>query len=57
MKKEYIKLIKEHDKTLDYLRKEWMEALDTKTKAPWREKLDTALDERLRLMKLRDEKN
>lgn len=55
MKNEYKKLIAEHDKTLSYLRSEWVEPL-LKDKPKWKEKIDAALDERLRLMKLRDEK-
>lgn len=55
MKKEYETLIAEHDKTLSYLRSEWLESL-TKDKDKWMEKINAALDERLRLMKLRDAK-
>ena len=55
MTKEYITLIAEHDKTLSYLRSEWMDSL-TKDKDKWLTNINAALDERLRLMKLRDEK-
>ena len=55
MKKEYENLISEHDKTLSYLRSEWLDSL-TKDKDKWLEKINTALDERIRLMALRDKK-
>ena len=55
MKKEYETLIAEHDKTLSYLRSEWLESL-TKDKDKWLTKINAALDERIRLMKLRDKK-
>ena len=55
MKKEYETLIAEHDKTLSYLRSEWLESL-TKEKDKWLTKINAALDERIRLMKLRDKK-
>ena len=55
MKSEYITLIAEHDKTLDYLRSEWIDSL-IKDKDKWLNKIDAALDERLRLMALRDKK-
>ena len=53
MREEYKRLIGEVDKTLSMLREGWMSALDHE-RAKWRERLDAMLDERLRLMKLRD---
>ena len=55
MKSEYVTLIAEHDKTISYLRSEWLDSL-TKDKDKWLEKINAALDERLRLMALRDKK-
>ena len=53
MKDEYIKLISELDRTIDLLRTHWLEA-QFKDKARWLSRIDTTLDERLRLMALRD---
>lgn len=54
MRHEYEKLIAEHDRTLSMLRKQWMEA-DPKDKPKYMERINAALDERLRLLALRDE--
>jgi hypothetical protein len=54
MKHEYEKLIAEHDRTLSMLRKQWMEA-DPKDQLKYMERINAALDERLRLIALRDE--
>lgn len=54
MRHEYAKLIAEHDRTLSMLRKQWMEA-ETKDQPKYMERINAALDERLRLMALRDE--
>lgn len=53
MKEEYIKLIAEHDKLLSALRKNWMES-NGADKMKWMNKINGSLDERSRLMKLRD---
>jgi len=55
-KASYKKLIKEVDKLLDILRSGWMESKDIKEKEKYQERLNGALDERIRLMKLRDKK-
>ena len=54
MRHEYAKLIAEHDRTLSMLRKQWMEA-EPKDQLKYMERIKDALDERLRLMALRDE--
>ena len=54
MKHEYAKLIAEHDRTLSMLRNQWMEA-EPKDQTKYMERINAALDERLRLMALRDE--
>ena len=54
MRSEYVKLIAEQDKNLEMLREFWMGARDNGEKAKVRVRLDEALDERLRLMKIRD---
>jgi hypothetical protein len=53
MSHEYTKLIAEFDKTLKMLRKQWIEA-KIADKPGWMERINSALDERLRLMELRD---
>ena len=53
MKHEYSKIIQEFDKTLDFLRNQWQNA-SWLHKEAWVQRLNGALDERLRLMKLRD---
>jgi len=53
MRHEYKKLINEHDKTLSMLRKQWMSA-EGQDRNKYQQRIDEALDERLRLMKLRD---
>jgi hypothetical protein len=52
--KEYQRLIDELDKTLAMLRGFWMAAKSPKEKAEVFKKIDAALDDRLRYMKLRD---
>lgn len=54
MKEQYINIIKEFDKTLLLLRKRWIRCKANK-KHTWIKRIDEALDERLRLMKLRDQ--
>jgi hypothetical protein len=53
MSNEYAKLIEEHDKTLSLLRSQWLEA-DEKHKSQFMGRMNSSLDERLRLMRLRD---
>ena len=50
---EYENLLKQLDSILCLMRDEWLEA-GIKNKNKWEQKIDKALDERLRLMKLRD---
>ena len=50
---EYIHLIIEHDKTLSMLRGLWMESRPPET-AKYMDRINAALDERGRLMLLRD---
>lgn len=54
MKQEYEKLIAEQDRVLSMLRDGWLKAPE-KDQAQWLGRIDAMLDERLRLMKLRDE--
>lgn len=54
MQNEYVKLIKELDKTLSMVRALWLESKTPDEKAKWRVRIDELLDERLRLMKSRD---
>lgn len=54
MKAEYIRLIEELDRVLDTLRGFWLEAKTTAETAKHRNRIDALLDERLRLMGLRD---
>lgn len=53
MRSEYEKLIAEHDKTLSLLRASKLDA-SPKLHSAWDERINAALDERLRLMALRD---
>ena len=53
MKSEYTNLIAEHDKTLSMLREMWMGA-GPDEKSKHMERINVALDSRLRLMALRD---
>ena len=53
MKSEYLRLITECDKNLSLLRESWLEAKVEK-KGRWLELINQSLDERLRLMALRD---
>lgn len=55
IKDEYIKLIMEHDKTLSLLRSQWMDAKPPE-KTKYMDRINSALDERLRLMSIRDSK-
>lgn len=55
MNKDYIKLIEELDKTLSMARGCWIDARSTDDKRKWYKRLDELLEERSRLMKLRDE--
>ena len=54
MQNEYVKLIKELDKTLSMVRALWMESKTPEEKGKWRGRIDELLDERLRLMNSRD---
>lgn len=54
MQNEYVKLIKELDKTLSIIRALLLESKTPDEKAQWRGRIDELLDERLRLMKSRD---
>lgn len=53
MKAEYERLIANHDQTLAMLRQNWMEATPDH-KEDWMHRINGALDERLRLMGIRD---
>lgn len=53
-KESYTNLIVELDRVLSTLRGFWLEASGDTDKEKWRKRLDDSLDERLRLMKLRD---
>lgn len=53
MKEEYKRMIAEMDKTLSMLRESWMAAV-MEEKPRWLDRLNAMLDERFRLMKLRD---
>lgn len=52
-KSSYQNLIEECDKTCGFLRKHWLESL-VENKDDWMQRINAVLDERLRLMKLRD---
>ena len=54
MQNEYVKLIKELDKTLSMVRALWMESKTPDERGKWRGRIDDLLDERMRLMKSRD---
>ena len=54
MNNQYVKLIEELDKTLSMTRTFWMDARSNDDKKKWYKRLDELLEERLRLMKLRD---
>lgn len=54
MKEEYIKLIKERDVILSELREQWMKEEGLVEKEKLMRKINKQLDERLRLMNLRD---
>lgn len=56
MKHEYENLIQHLDGVLCVIRAEWINARFDK-KAKWEQKINNALDERLRLMKQRDFNN
>lgn len=56
MKSEYVNLIKQLDGLLMLARAEWIDAPILKMHT-WERKMDDILDERLRLMKLRDSHN
>lgn len=49
----YVDLIATHDGTLGRLREQWLGAAQTR-KAAWMRAIDAGLDQRLRLMELRD---
>lgn len=49
----YVDLIAAHDGTLSKLREQWLEAAPAR-KAAWMLAIDAGLDQRLRLMELRD---
>ena len=54
MQNEYVKLIKELDKTLSMVRALLLESKTPEEKGKWRGRIDELLDERLRLMNSRD---
>jgi len=54
MKNEYIEKIAQVDEKLSILRESWMDSQQEK-KPAWMSKINAALDERSKLMKLRDE--
>ncbi len=54
MKEHYKVCIENTDSCLSLLRSFWLEEKNLDLKTKWWEKIDSALDERLRLMKLRD---
>lgn len=51
----HIKTIEAVDEVLGMLREKWMKEKDEKNKTKTMKKIDSVLDERSRLMKLRDE--
>lgn len=53
MKSEYERLIEALDKNLTLLRASWLED-GSREESKWKRRIDEALDERLRLMALRD---
>ena len=55
LRQEYEQLICDHDKTLTLLRRQWLEASNPADRQQYYERINAALDERSRLMKLRDE--
>ncbi len=55
MKEEYIKLIEERDRILLEQRLEWLKCETLAQKEKWMKKINKSLDERFRLMCLRDE--
>lgn len=54
MKSEYVEMIAEVDNTLSTLREEWMKSAPA-DRVKWRVLIDKQLDQRVRLMKKRDE--
>lgn len=54
MKEEYVKLIVERDSILSEQRKEWLDCKTLAEKEKWMKKINGSLDERYRLMVLRD---
>lgn len=56
MKDHYIKLIEELDKTISMTRAFWMEARSNDDVRKWYKRIDELLEERMRLMNLRDAK-
>jgi hypothetical protein len=54
MNNQYIKLIEELDKTISMTRTFWMDARTNEDKAKWYKRINELLDERFRLMGLRD---
>ena len=58
MNADYVMLIREHDKTLSMLRENMMETEeDSKERTKWVDRINGALDHRLELMRLRDERD
>ena len=56
MNLQYVKLIEELDKTISLARSSWMDARSTDDTRKWHKRIDELLEERMRLMRLRDEK-
>jgi hypothetical protein len=54
MTNQYIKLIEELDKTISMTRTFWMDARTNEDKKKWHKRIDELLEERMRLMNLRD---
>jgi len=54
MTNQYIKLIEELDKTISMTRTFWIDARTNEDKAKWYKRVDELLEERMRLMNLRD---
>ena len=56
MNLQYVKLIEELDKTIGLARSSWMDARSNDDKNKWYKRINELLEERLRLMRLRDAK-
>jgi hypothetical protein len=54
MNNQYVKLIEELDKTISMTRTFWLDARTSEDKKKWYKRIDELLEERMRLMNLRD---